>query len=381
MGKDIDTLEDCVITTAPIDYTLPEIMMSRGPKYLHMAFGFENDVALFNKERGSLLTNLWNDTLAFVYLEETFWMEHPICKLTGANWYDSNKARVANDFVQWITGECSECIGGTYIGDLVEYGLRPVLPPNVSTSTVLSSSIISEENGCNPNVLPVAGSEFSKPNTHTLFCMMEKFGDLKRDLRLEILLDVSSNMQSIVEDAVTRWFQVSEALPLLARNLADSTKITTTCFNQNTLEGPGCSSALYPNGTLLNTREALIDNFDSTAPKVGRDEVHLFESLLETYEKVKDSQAAEPSHRYVILVLSEDDNAEDGRDRSLELLNAVGLSYDPNQVRIYPILYHGENDDLTFNTLQALASSTNGQFSTATAENLIDVLTEFTYYW
>merc|ERR1712228_115667 len=138
----------------------------------------------------------------------------------------------------------------------------------------------------------------------------------------------------------------------------------TTCFNQYTLEGPGCASTFYPNG-----------------PKVGRDEVHLFESLLETYINIDSSQQQDPSHRYILFVLTEDDNSENQGNEALELLTQVALSYDPNQIRIYSILYYGDDGGLTFDTLQSLAAITNGQFSTATAENLMDVLTEFTYYW
>eukprot|EP01083_Nonionella_stella_P196007 721486_1 len=102
-----------------------------------MAFGFENDVALLNQRYKKKLLKKWNDTLAFIYLEKTYWIEHPMCKLTGANWYKPEVAKVADEFVDWITSSDSN-----HIADLEQYGLRPF---NISQN--LTTSIISTENG------------------------------------------------------------------------------------------------------------------------------------------------------------------------------------------------------------------------------------------
>jgi len=307
-----------------------------------------------------------------LYLDNAYWIEHPICKLTGASWYGDKEEKVAEAFVNWINS-------GDKLNDLENYGLRSFARNNQSTE--LTDSIISEENGCNLNI--ERENEYSDPSVITSLCMRQEFESLKKDTQLMILLDVSGNMQTRVSGSETRWAQISAMLPLIPDTLADADTINLTCFNDFVLEGPGCSSTPYPNGTLSATRDALIDYFsDSISPVRKEDNVNLFSSLNEAYRVLNHTQSIEGSkYRYILLVITEDDNSENSNENAIDLLESISLSFNSEQIHIYPILYYGLENGITATTLQELAKRTNGQFSTATSETLGDIITEFIYYW
>lgn len=281
---------------------------------------------------------------------------------------------MAEAFVKWI-------ISNDKIGDLENYGLRPYTTSNQSEE--LTESIISEENGCNLDIEHHHTTEYADPTVITSLCMREEFESLKKDLQIMILLDISGNMQTSVSGSETRWAQISSTLPLLPDSLADADTINLTCFNDFVLEGPGCSSTPYPNGTLSESRTELKDYFaNSIAPKIGADIVSLFTSLNEAYKVLNNTQTEEGSrYRYILLVITEDDNSENSKENAISLLDTINLSFSPSQIHIYPILYYGLENGITATTLQELADRTNGQFSMATADTLGAIITEFTYYW
>eukprot|EP00484_Ammonia_sp_Unknown_P006028 CAMPEP_0197075794 /NCGR_PEP_ID=MMETSP1384-20130603/211790_1 /TAXON_ID=29189 /ORGANISM="Ammonia sp." /LENGTH=594 /DNA_ID=CAMNT_0042514643 /DNA_START=138 /DNA_END=1922 /DNA_ORIENTATION=+ len=374
--KPMRNLAQKTVATAPIDYTLPGFMMSRGPLYLQMVFGFENDVALLNQKYKERMSYLWNDTLAFLYLSKTYWVEHPICKLTGAKWYDEGHKKIADAFVNWLVNVCSDCILS-----LQEYGIRPY--PNGQTVNT-STSIITEENGCNLGITP--SEQYVTASAQTVSCVRYEYGLVKKELRLFVLLDVSTTMQTAIissgEDK-TRWNGIPTALPLLATNLADTAAINLTCFNSQITP---CSNAdSYPNGTLATSREKLITYFSDQLTTTEISGVHVFDALNDLYVAVQAEQKSK--YRYVILVISS--AAESGTDEwaihesAESLFNTVGLQIsDPNEIHIYTILYHpGAESALTGKSFEEIATRTNGQYAYATAEDLSDVIEEFTYYW
>ena len=144
-------LMDTVIMSTSIDYSLSWVMMSRGPTFLHMAFGAENEVALMNSRYKDQLEYMWNDTLAFLYLEEAYLLTHPMCKMTGASWYTSGMEELAEEFVSWITNT-----GLTHIEELAQYGLRPIDTTTTNSPTTEPTSDPTIE-PTTPTVAPTAG--------------------------------------------------------------------------------------------------------------------------------------------------------------------------------------------------------------------------------
>ena len=375
-SKRISRLEKKIISTTPIDYTLTGFMMSRGPSYLHMAYGFESDVAILNNKFRDQLLYLWNDTLSFLYLDKTYWIEHPVCKLTGASWYnDHGNGLVADYFINWIKDSCDDT---QCIADLQKFGLRPYreeLNDDIS--------IITNENGCNPFVSTSDSPRYSKADVPTAMCMRQEYQQQKKDLRLQILLDVSGQMQESVTDGESRWAAVVDSLPKLPTNLGANTQIYLTCFYEEIIPGSGCAETIYPNQTLQYDRAELINYFtNSITPRSGNKQRDVFSSLNQTYTNFIQLQEESNGYRYIILILTEEDSMGNNDD-ALSLLKNIGLSFTPNQIQIYPILYYPEEgeDSLTATTLQEIATRTNGQFSTATSDTLSDVLEEFAYYW
>ena len=363
-------LEKKVTSTSPIDFTLPGFMMSRGPFYLHMTYGFENDVAYLNEHYKEQLLYLWNDTLAFLYLDPTYFIEHPICKLTAAPWYTEDVAVVADIFVKWI-------IDNNAARDLKKYGFRPV-----GVSLNATSSIINEENGCNLEIDEANTDEIPKASVQTAHCMRQLYQVQKKDLQLTILLDVSDGMSASVGDALSRWNAVSASLPTLPAVLGANDQIYLRCFESEVL--PVCSKTNYPNGTLQSSRDALMEYLStSVAPRSGQTGIDAFAALNETFLEVSAAEELWGSrYRYVILMITEEDNVDNQSERAKSLLNTIGLEFDPNQIHIYPILYFADaSDSITATTLEEIATRTNGQFATATNEDLAGMIQEFSFYW
>eukprot|EP01083_Nonionella_stella_P067497 178580_1 len=372
---EISVLAKHTIFTTPIDYALPHVMMSRGPEYVQMVFGWENDVAEFNRLYKDELIYLWNDTLAMLYLEDSVFIEHPICKLTASPWYSGHKSIVATQFVEWLTETCETCIS-----DLELHGLRPY-----NKSIDRNTSVISDSNGCNLDIVPDTTSVAIEPDAPTAQCIQQKFTELKKHTRVTLLLDVSGSMHDPVDDHTTRWAAINDALPLLLDRLENDATFTLQCFYELLVPGPGCSATPYPNGTLEHSRAQLKLYFeDGIQPRDGEPHVHLFDALLETYIAVNATRAAEPKYRYVILIISEPDTSahEGSTPDHTKLLNSIPISQDPLGIAIFAVLYYGGKEDSTsFETMNLLATRTNGQFATANAEELNEVLTQYAYYW
>lgn len=70
----VSKLEFEIDEIGPIDVNLIRTMMSHGPEFIQVTVGFENDVITFNDKYQEYMRYLWNDTLQFIYLEQSFWM-------------------------------------------------------------------------------------------------------------------------------------------------------------------------------------------------------------------------------------------------------------------------------------------------------------------
>eukprot|EP00485_Elphidium_margaritaceum_P001536 CAMPEP_0202687118 /NCGR_PEP_ID=MMETSP1385-20130828/2819_1 /ASSEMBLY_ACC=CAM_ASM_000861 /TAXON_ID=933848 /ORGANISM="Elphidium margaritaceum" /LENGTH=632 /DNA_ID=CAMNT_0049341843 /DNA_START=49 /DNA_END=1947 /DNA_ORIENTATION=+ len=361
-------LEDKVVASSNIDYTFAETMLSRGPEYLHMAFGFEHEVADFNDGYSERMAYLWNDTLAFLYLDTTYWIEHPMCKLTAHESYDSKHDEVTTAFITWLNQE-------NRIADLQNYGLRPY-----GAKINASTNIITPENGCNLDIEP--DQVYATPTVETARCMQVKYQQLKKKLRLTILLDASSNLLKDIGDSKTRWSGIVESLYILPEILADSTQLSLSCF-QRALKH-GCGINTFPQGgTLAEDRATFKTIMSEQIATRPEEDIWLFWALNATYADVESRKEQDPGWRDVILVVSEDDNHDDRWQQADALIEDIGVKYGTptEEIHVWSILYYGDTEGITASTLKSLADRTNGQYATSTADSLKQQLIEFAYSW
>jgi len=505
----LQELEDSVVMTTPIDYSLPWVMMSRGPTFLHMAFGAENEVAAMNDRYKEQLQYMWNDTLSFVYLEDSYLITHPMCKMTGASWYSSSVSTLADAFYDWITDEDE-----TRIEDLEQYGLRPVntdsynatnttsptvdpttptfepttsptmepttnlttrsptespstmqpttsptleptlepttaapteeptgIPtmeptmqpsvdptgspttgaptadttasPTAATTASASTTIVNENSTLNTTTAPTASPTsagsiitaengcsatfvntttfWDLPSVKTQTCVRLLYQDVKRPLKLTLLLDVSETMQDSTEDEdYTRWERIPPALRQLTAHLEDSANITVQTFSES-LHSPSIAATEgpMPVGILEDVREELSEYWDYGMIKAD-EETYFFEAFNETYfSLVEEMETDTEGWKYAIMVLTHPDVRDSGgkddvkeiEELEKSLLDEVGVITDPeNNVPVYALMYYGDTDDVTYDTLRNLADRTNGEFVAVTGTTLKSKFKDLMYF-
>jgi len=509
---------DATIMTTSIDYSLPWVMMSRGPTFLHMTFGAESDVAMMNEQYKEQLEFMWNDTLAFIYLEETYLLTHPMCKMTGASWWSDGVEEMADEFVNWITDQES-----THIPEMVQYGLRPIewtfpndtanattaspsleptmepttsapipptatappssaptsattdpsVAPSVSPTTVSPTtsptsdptvspttnpptlqptagptdnptedptetaaptanppssaptsntseptaspttpsptaspvnttttmppgypgSIMTEENGVSSTYQEI--TQFYNPDDRTINCVQRLYQDVKRPLRIALMLDVSTYQSETTSDGDTRWSFVKKAVQQLPTYLEDDVNITLTCFAESMYEwggaGQNCASGeSWPDGTLETNRGEVYDYFANEMLKT--ENAYFYEAFNTTYQMVYNEMVNDEDglYKYVMLVITHPDAREDGTDEEVEeqleaeasLLHLVGMALEPEDtVPVYALHYFGLPSQVTSQTLEAIADRTNGAYAEVRDDGIKSALKDFLYYF
>jgi Ca-activated chloride channel family protein len=153
-------------------------MAEGGPDFLHVSAAFEEGTVRFNVERGDELR--W--PLAFIFPEEgTFWSDHPYCILDRSGWVSDEQSEAAGLFLDYLLTDDVQA-------EAESFYLRPL------SDSVALGSVLSLENGTDPNASPATIPPFSLPDPEVSEAIIDQFLATKRKATTLIVLDVSGSM-------------------------------------------------------------------------------------------------------------------------------------------------------------------------------------------
>ena len=110
-------------------------------EYIHGVTAHENRVISYNRAHADQLAPY---SLAMVYPRDgTFWSTHPMCTLDAAAWTDARTVEAAALLQQWLLAPAQQ-------HRLLDFGLRPLVPPTTPAATVSSRSALPPIAGSTP---------------------------------------------------------------------------------------------------------------------------------------------------------------------------------------------------------------------------------------
>ena len=225
-------------------------------------------------------------------------------------------------------------------------------------------------------------------------CVQQLYQEVKRPLRLSVMLDVSESMRTSLGDD-TRWIFVKEAMKQFPEYMEDSANITLTCFADEVYErggaGVNCASeGSWPSGLMGEAREDIMAYWEYSMLKSYN--AFVFEALNQTYQMAYNEMVNDVDglYKHVLLVITHPDVREGAKGEELDelydledsLLDLVGMALDPDDtVPIYALHFHGHPDYVTADTLSLLADRTNGEYILSKSETIMEDLKEMMYFF
>lgn len=154
------------------------LMIQRGPNYLHAVTTSEAETLKTNKERADEL----RFPLVFIFPSEgTFWSEHPYCIL-DSDWVSEDLREGAEIFLDYLLDPTRQSLA-------IENFLRPV-----DQSTPLHSPL-SLADGTDPNVTTEIGLALESPSAEAAGAVKDIFLATEKKASVFILLDTSGSME------------------------------------------------------------------------------------------------------------------------------------------------------------------------------------------
>lgn len=357
-------------------------------------YGFENNVAYNNYLYNDLMETLWDDNLSFVYFSSSFWMNHPVCILDNADWISNDLIEISTRFKDYITSQDE-------LSSLVDFGIRPAnysdsdtdYLNDTDTDTLTddtddsdSSGILSESYGVNPDITTSNTNELGFPEVDSIVSMREEWQNLKQPVYLQLLLDVSNGMNDRISGTQTIWSGAIQGLEYFAEVLESTAVYTGNCFSETIVSCGGVET--WPNGTLETSREDISEFVEDKlviSPKSTR---AVWKNINTTLSELRDlktandlSSAPGTNFNYVMIIITGDNNYDQGITED-ELLDVIGINFEPDDIKIFPILYWSEEGEggTTERVLTDIATRTNGEFFRTTSA-VEDILIEIGYYF
>ncbi|NUQ02443.1 MAG: VWA domain-containing protein [Anaerolineae bacterium] len=157
---------------------LLDLMVNRGPSYLHAVTTSEAETLRTNAERGDRL----RFPLAFIFLSDgTFWSEHPYCILSEAEWVSDEQQDAARIFRDYLLSPSQQDIA-------VNYYIRPV-----NQQSPLHAPIALEY-GTDPRVTQATSPALESPSADVANAVRDVFHMTKKPAAVLLILDTSGSM-------------------------------------------------------------------------------------------------------------------------------------------------------------------------------------------
>lgn len=310
--------------------TLMNILVVRGPNYLHAITTSEAEVLKTNAERASEL----RFPLVFIFpAEGTFWSEHPYCILE-TDWVTPEQTEAAKIFRDYLLARPQQQLA-------IDNFLRPI------DESIPLHAPLSLENGTDPRVTTAAVPALESPSAAAAEAVKDVFFQTKKKATIILLLDTSGSMEGDkIKNAV-------ESSVSFVERLAPHDEVYVITF------GGGNVIQLGQGGRASDVSERLTQTLrglyaDGNTP--------LYDGLCQATQLVDQLKAAHTAQGerrlYGIVLLS------DGEDTSStitqnQMFNCLPSGEDVEGVKVFTIAYgDGADTDLMLRIANRTNAST-----------------------
>jgi Ca-activated chloride channel family protein len=317
---------------------LINLMVLRGPDYLHAVTTSEAETLKTNFERGDQL----RFQLVFIFpAEGTFWSEHPYCIL-DADWVGEQQAEAAEIFRDYLLEPSQQSIAiDNYLRPVVQ-GI-PLHPP------------LTIEHGTDPRVTTEVVPALASPSAETAEAVKDVFFQTKKKATVILLLDTSGSMRG---DKIKL---VAESASRFVGRLDSKDKVHALGF------GGSSQYSLDTGGRAGDIGEELQHTLKGL---FARGNTPLYDAVCAATElaaslKAKD-EANDEVRLYGIVLLSDGKDTSSSRTQN-EMLRCLPKGESITGVKIFTIAY---GDDADAELLSRIANRTNGRMFAGDQENI-----------
>jgi len=321
---------------------LANLMVQKGPTYLHAINITEAEVLRSNKEHAGEM----QFPLVFIFpAKGTFWAEQPLCILEG-DWVseeDQEAARIYRDFL----------LAPEQQALTVDHGLRPII------AGIPLHEPITLENGTDPRVTPDTVPALVSPSAEAAEAIKDVFHQVKKKATVFVVLDTSGSMSG------KKIKEATNATADFVQHLERGDEVVVYVFNSQV-------SQLQPSGEASAAKEQLSQRIRNLYSQGG---TALYDAVCQAVVDIEDLRAADhaagENRLYGIVVLSD---GQDSGSKATEndMLNCLPGGEDVEGTKIFTIAFGSDADDVT---LQRMATRTNGRKYDSDLDNIGDVYT------
>jgi Ca-activated chloride channel family protein len=326
------------------DTFLLDRMVERGASYLHAVTNYEGNVIRWNQEFGAQL----QFPLVMLYpVDGTFWEEHPMCFLDGAEWVTAQQAEAARLFREFITARPQQ-------EQLIPTGLRPALPGIALDGP---TSPFTPENGVLPSITQASMPLLPYPSAELMPNVVDMWYQIKKPATVALVIDVSGSMYGDPLKGAVAGAQrfIDEMQP--------QDQVYIYIFNDQV-------TPLSPSGAVGDVREELKQRVGGLIADGG---TSLYLAVITGLDALESLQAVDlendQARTYSLVVLSDGADSTGAATES-QLLARLPDGTESDQVHIYTIAYGAETNE---EVLTRMANRTNGQFFTSSAQDIEEI--------
>ncbi len=314
---------------------LINLMVLRGPNYLHAVTTSEAETLKTNVERGDEL----RFPLVFIFPSEgTFWSEHPYCTL-DASWVTEEQREAAAIFLDYLLDPAQQALA-------IDNFLRPV-DPGIPLHAPLSL-----EAGTDPRVTTQIVPALESPSAEAAGAVKDVFLQTKKKATIVLALDTSGSMEG---DKIKN--AVESAINFIAR-LDPEDEVYVIVFGGFDDSGV---QLLDPAGQAGQVGESLARTLNGL---FADGNTPLFDAICEANELIEALQREDlendENRLYGMVLLSDGEDTSSTR-RENQMFNCLPSGESVGGVKIFTIAY-GEDADQDL--LLRIANRTNGSFFT-----------------
>ncbi len=316
---------------------LINLMVLRGPDYLHAVTTSEAETLKTNFERGDQL----RFQLVFIFpAEGTFWSEHPYCIL-DTEWVSNQQSEAAEIFREYLLDPASQALA-------IDNYLRPV------DQSIKLHAPLAIDFGTDPRITKDIVPALSSPSAVTAEAVKDVFFQTKKKATVVLLLDTSGSMGG---DKIKS--AVGSASGFISR-LDPDDEIHIMVFDDSVRLLPDGGPAGFTGEVLSLTLTGLIAG--------GSTRLH--DAVCEATEFVasiqSSNEAAGERRLYGIVLLSDGEDTASVATQNV-MFGCLPTGENVSGVKIFTIAYGADADaDL----MLRIANRTNGSVFTGDPENI-----------
>ena len=341
----VAAVEQAIVHYGKWDKWILNKMVERGPEYLHATPTYENNVVLYNLERGDEL----RFPLVSIYPSEgTFWVTNPACIL-DAGWVSEAQKEAAEILIAYMSAPEQQ-------GRMIRWALRP------AEASVTLGAPIDLDHGAIPAVTEEQVPPLEEPSEQATAFVSELWHQVKKKSVAVVLLDRSGSMSGGKLKAAI------EGVELFVEQMEPDDEIMVIAFNHEISE--------LNSGKVGQVSEALRAQVNGLYAEGGTALHAAVITGLQRVEKLRKQYGDE--RLYGIVLLSDGVNEAEGGPTRAEMLSLLPEGAEASGVKIFTIAY---GDDADLDLLKTLANRSNALSLSGTEKEILEIYLAISSYF